>query len=87
MINSANTAIGDVCKMSRENFNSVRGCQNFCSRSCNNFRGILTSGSIIMGIANSVGSRIGLFESLLATSASTALSTLPITIGGPDWQN
>ena len=35
-----------------------------------------------MVLANSVGSHIGLFGSLLATSASTVLSTLPITIGG-----
>ena len=35
-----------------------------------------------MVLANSVGSHIGLFGSLLATSASTVLSTLPVTIGG-----
>jgi glycosyltransferase 2 family protein len=33
-------------------------------------------------LANAVGSNIGLFESLLATSASTVISTIPITIGG-----
>jgi uncharacterized membrane protein YbhN (UPF0104 family) len=35
-----------------------------------------------MILANSVGFKMGLFDSLMATSASTALSTLPITIGG-----
>jgi uncharacterized membrane protein YbhN (UPF0104 family) len=35
-----------------------------------------------MVLADSVGSNVSLFDSLMATSASTALSTLPITIGG-----
>ena len=81
MINSANTAIGDVCKMSRENFNSVR-VKIFVVGVAITFVAFLLQGVSFMVLANSVGSRIGLFESLLATSASTALSTLPITIGG-----
>ncbi len=82
MINSANTAIGDVCKMSRENFNSVRAAKIFVVGVAITFVAFLLQGVSFMVLANSVGSRIGLFESLLATSASTALSTLPITIGG-----
>jgi glycosyltransferase 2 family protein len=82
MINSANTAIGDVCKMSRENFNSVRAAKIFVIGVAITFVAFLLQGVSFMVLANSVGSRIGLFESLLATSASTALSTLPITIGG-----
>jgi uncharacterized membrane protein YbhN (UPF0104 family) len=35
-----------------------------------------------MVLANAVEPRIGLFDSLMATSASTAVSNLPITIGG-----
>ena len=35
-----------------------------------------------MVLANAVGSDIGLFDSLMATSASTVLATLPVTIGG-----
>jgi glycosyltransferase 2 family protein len=82
MINSANIAIGDVCKMSRENFNSVRAVKIFVIGLAITFVAFLLQGVSFMILANSVGSRIGLFESLLATSASTALSTLPVTIGG-----
>lgn len=82
MINSANIAIGDVCKMSRENFNSVRAVKIFAIGLAITFVAFLLQGVSFMILANSVGSRIGLFESLLATSASTALSTLPVTIGG-----
>jgi uncharacterized membrane protein YbhN (UPF0104 family) len=35
-----------------------------------------------MVLADAVESRIGLFDSLMATSASTAVANLPITIGG-----
>jgi hypothetical protein len=35
-----------------------------------------------MVLADAVGSNIGLFDSLMATSASIILATLPITIGG-----
>lgn len=35
-----------------------------------------------MVLANAVEPRIGLFDSLMATSASTAVANLPITIGG-----
>ena len=82
IINSANLAIGDVCKMSRENFNSVRAVKIFVIGLAITFVAFLLQGISFMILANSVGSRIGLFESLLATSASTALSTLPVTIGG-----
>lgn len=82
IINSANAAIGDVCKMSRENFNSRRAVKIFIVGLAITFVAFLLQGVSFMVLANSVGSRIGLFESLLATSASTALSTLPVTIGG-----
>jgi uncharacterized membrane protein YbhN (UPF0104 family) len=35
-----------------------------------------------MVLADGVESRIGFFDSLMATSASTSVSSLPITIGG-----
>jgi uncharacterized membrane protein YbhN (UPF0104 family) len=35
-----------------------------------------------MVLANAIEPRIGLFDSLMATSASTAVANLPITIGG-----
>jgi hypothetical protein len=68
--------------MSRENFNSVRAVKIFAIGLAITFVAFLLQGVSFMILANSVGSRIGLFESLLATSASTALSTLPVTIGG-----
>jgi uncharacterized protein (TIRG00374 family) len=82
MIDSANNAIADLCKMSRENFNSVKAVKVFILGIALTLATFLLQGVSFMVLANAVGSNIGFLGSLLATSASTVLSTLPITIGG-----
>lgn len=82
LINSTNNAIIDVCKMSRENFNSRKAVKTFTVGIAITFVAFLFQGLSFMVLADSVGSNVSLFDSLMATSASTALSTLPITIGG-----
>ena len=82
MIDSTDTAIADLCEMSRENFNSIKTVKVFIVGIALTLAAFLLQGVSFMVLANSVGFHIGLFGSLLATSASTVLSTLPITIGG-----
>jgi glycosyltransferase 2 family protein len=82
LINTTNNAITDVCKMSRENFNSRKAVKTFTVGIAITFVAFLFQGLSFMVLADSVGSNVSLFDSLMATSASTALSTLPITIGG-----
>jgi glycosyltransferase 2 family protein len=82
MIDSTDAAIADLCKMSRENFNSMKAVKVFVVGIALTFAAFVLQGISFMVLANSVGSHIGLFGSLLATSASTVLSTLPVTIGG-----
>ena len=81
-VTSANSAIADLCKMSRENFNSPRALRTFAIGMAVTFVAFVFQGISFMVLANAVQSRIGLFDSLMATSASTALANLPITIGG-----
>jgi glycosyltransferase 2 family protein len=81
-INSINNAIADLCKMSRANFNSIKAIRIFTVGIAITFVAFLFQGLSFMVLANAVGSDIGLFDSLMATSASTVLATLPITIGG-----
>ncbi|MGI0037893.1 MAG: lysylphosphatidylglycerol synthase transmembrane domain-containing protein [Nitrososphaera sp.] len=81
-VTSANTAIADLCKMSRENFNSSRALRTFAIGMAITFVAFVFQGVSFMVLANAVQSKIGLFDSLMATSASTALANLPITIGG-----
>lgn len=80
--NSTNTALADLCKMSRENFNSSQVVRIFIIGIGITFVAFVLQGISFLVLANAVGSNIGLFESLLATSASTVISTIPITIGG-----
>jgi glycosyltransferase 2 family protein len=80
--NSTNTALADLCKMSRENFNSSQIVRIFIIGIGMTFIAFVLQGISFLVLANAVGSNIGLFESLLATSASTVISTIPITIGG-----
>ena len=82
IVNSTNIAIADLCKMSRENFNSTHVVRIFVIGIGITFVAFVLQGISFMVLANAVGSNIGLFESLLATSASTVVSTIPITIGG-----
>jgi uncharacterized protein (TIRG00374 family) len=80
--NSTNAALADLCKMSRENFNSSQVVRIFIIGIGMTFIAFVLQGISFLVLANAVGSNIGLFESLLATSASTVISTVPITIGG-----
>jgi glycosyltransferase 2 family protein len=82
LINTTNDAITDVCKMSRENFNSIKAVRTFAVGIGITFIAFLFQGISFMVLADAVGSNIGLFDSLMATSASIILATLPITIGG-----
>ena len=82
IVNSGNTAIADLCKMSRENFSSKHVVKIFVIGIGITFIAFVLQGISFMVLADAVGSNIGVFESLLATSASTVISTIPITIGG-----
>jgi uncharacterized protein (TIRG00374 family) len=82
IVSTANTTIADLCKMSRENFNSKRSIRTFAIGMAITFVAFVFYGISFMVLANAVGSDIGFFDSLMATSASTAVASLPITIGG-----
>jgi glycosyltransferase 2 family protein len=82
LVSSTNNAIFDLCKMSRQNFNSIWAVKIFSMGLAITFIAFLLQGVSFLILANAVGLRLGLFDSLMATSASTALSTLPITVGG-----
>jgi uncharacterized membrane protein YbhN (UPF0104 family) len=68
--------------MSRENFNSRKAISTFAVGIAITVVAFVFQGLSFMVLADAVDSRIGFFESLMATSASTALANLPITIGG-----
>ena len=82
LISTANTAIADLCKMSRENFNSRKSINTFAVGIAITVIAFVFQGLSFMVLANAVESRIGFFDSLMATSASTAVANLPVTIGG-----
>ncbi|HEY1211871.1 MAG TPA: lysylphosphatidylglycerol synthase transmembrane domain-containing protein [Nitrososphaera sp.] len=82
LINSTNTAIADLCTMSRENFNSRKAINTFAVGIAITVVAFVFQGLSFMVLADAVNPQIGFFESLMATSASTALANLPITIGG-----
>ena len=82
LINTANAAIADLCKMSRENFNSRKSINTFAIGIAITVIAFVFQGLSFMVLANAVESRIGFFDSLMATSASTAVANLPVTIGG-----
>jgi glycosyltransferase 2 family protein len=82
LINASNTAIADLCTMSREIFNSKKSIGTFAVGIAITVIAFVFQGVSFMVLANAVEPRIGLFDSLMATSASTAVSNLPITIGG-----
>ncbi len=82
LINSTNTAIADLCIMSRENFNSRKAINTFAVGIAITVVAFVFQGLSFMVLADAVNSRVSFFDSLMATSASTALANLPITIGG-----
>jgi glycosyltransferase 2 family protein len=81
LINAANTAISDLCKMSRENFNSKKAITTFAVGMGITFLAFVFHGLSFMVLANTA-QNIGFFDSFMATSASTAVASLPLTIGG-----
>ena len=82
LINASNTAFADLCNMSREIFNSKKSISTFAVGITITVIAFIFYGISFMVLANAIEPRIGLFESLMATSASTAVANLPITIGG-----
>ena len=82
LINTSNIAIADLCSMSREIFNSKKSIRTFAVGIEITVIAFIFYGISFMVLANAVEPRIGLFDSLMATSASTAVANLPITIGG-----
>ncbi|MGV8107331.1 MAG: lysylphosphatidylglycerol synthase transmembrane domain-containing protein, partial [Nitrososphaerota archaeon] len=82
LISSTNIALADLCKMSRENFTSFNSVKVLSVGMAITFVAFAFQGISFLVLAESAGYHIGFFKSYMATSASTALSTLPITIGG-----
>jgi uncharacterized membrane protein YbhN (UPF0104 family) len=82
LINASNTAFADLCNMSREIFNSKKSIGTFAVGIAITVIAFIFQGMSFMVLANAIEPRIGLFDSLMATSASTAVANLPITIGG-----
>ncbi len=82
LINTSNIAIADLCSMSREIFNSKKSIRTFAVGIAITVIAFIFYGISFMVLANAIEPRIGLFDSLMATSASTAVANLPITIGG-----
>jgi uncharacterized protein (TIRG00374 family) len=82
IVTSTNIALSDLCKMSRTHFKSRKSVKVFSVGIAMTFIAFLFQGVSFFVLANAVHEHIGLLESFMATSASTALATLPITIGG-----
>lgn len=82
LVDTTNIALQDLCKMSREHFKSKKSVKVFSIGIAITFIAFLFQGISFLVLANAVHERVGLLESFMATSASTAVSTLPITIGG-----
>jgi hypothetical protein len=81
LIKTTNSAIADLCKMSRENFNSKAAIRTFAIGMAMTFVAFVFHGLSFMVLANTAED-IGFFDSLMATSASVAVASLPVTIGG-----
>ncbi len=82
IINYTNTAISDLCTMSRENFNSKRTIKIFFVGMVLTFFAFACLGASFLVLGGLIESDLGLYDSILATAASTELGSLPITVGG-----
>ena len=82
LIHSTNVTLADLCKMSRENFTSFNSVKVLSVGMAITFVAFVFQGLSFLVLAQAVGEQVGFFQSFMATSAATALSTLPITIGG-----
>jgi glycosyltransferase 2 family protein len=79
---SVNKALDDLCEMSRDNFGSFKSVKIFSVGIAITLVAFLFQGLSFLILTHSVHSHVDLFISFMATSASTILGTLPITIGG-----
>ncbi len=82
IINYTNSAISDLCTMSRENFNSTRTIKIFFVGMVLTFIAFACLGASFLVLGGLIESDLGLYDSILATAASTELGSLPITVGG-----
>jgi glycosyltransferase 2 family protein len=82
IINYTNSALSDLCTMSRENFNSKRTIKIFFVGIAITFFAFACLGASFLVLGGIVESNLELYESILATAASTELGSLPITVGG-----
>jgi glycosyltransferase 2 family protein len=81
-INSVNKALDDLCMMSRENFGSIKSVKIFSVGIVITLLAFVFHGISFLVLTHSIGNDVNLFVSFMATSSSTILGTLPITIGG-----
>lgn len=81
-IGQVNNILGDLCTMSRENFASSRVIRPFVVGLAITFASYVAYGVSFLVLADTIGSGIGLFDSLMAVAASNVVGNLPITIGG-----
>jgi glycosyltransferase 2 family protein len=81
-INSVNKALDDLCMMSRENFGSFESVKIFSIGIAITLLAFFFHGLSFLVLTHSIGSHVNLFVSFMATSSSTILGTLPVTIGG-----
>ncbi len=81
-IGQVNKALGDLCTMSRENFASSRVIKPFVVGLGITFASYVAYGVSFLVLADTIGSGIGLFDSLMAAAASNVVGNLPVTIGG-----
>jgi len=82
IINYTNSAISDLCTMSRENFNSKRTIKIFFVGIVITFLAFGCLGASFLVLGGLVEPDLDLYKSILATAASTELGSLPITVGG-----
>ncbi|MDF2737793.1 MAG: uncharacterized protein K0S93_1652 [Nitrososphaeraceae archaeon] len=82
IINYTNSALSDLCTMSRENFNSKRIIKIFFVGIVITFFAFACLGASFLVLGGLVESNLELYKSILATAASTELGSLPITVGG-----
>ena len=87
LVTSTNKAIADLCQMSRENltFSSPAVIKTFAIGIAITVVAFVLQGISFMVLVNAVGNEIppiSIFDSVMATSASTVLATVPITLGG-----
>lgn len=81
-IDYTNTALKDLCIMSRENLNSKETIKILSTGIGITFLAFLLFGFSFFILSESLNLNITLFNSLLGTNASTQLGSLPITLGG-----